>query len=86
MYKRQTYASGRWDMNRAGIRPRRYLMYWTNWMKWQKAVLCEMAQPLAPTLTEMCIRDRVWDAINDPIFGMIMDKVHFKKGDRKSVV
>ena len=35
-----------------GIRPRRYLMYWTNWMKWQKAVLCEMAQPLAPTLTD----------------------------------
>ena len=24
----------------------------TNWMKWQKAVLCEMAQPLAPTLTD----------------------------------
>jgi len=23
---------------------------------------------------------KVWDAINDPIFGMIMDKVHFKKG------
>ena len=36
----------------AGIRPRRDLMYWTNWMKWQKAVLCEMAQPLAPTLTD----------------------------------
>lgn len=24
---------------------------------------------------------KVWDAINDPIFGMIMDKVHFKKGN-----
>ena len=35
-----------------GHPPRRYLMYWTNWMKWQKAVLCEMAQPLAPTLTD----------------------------------
>lgn len=23
---------------------------------------------------------KVWDAINDPIFGMIMDKVNFKKG------
>ena len=23
---RNTYANGRWDMNRAGIRPRRYLM------------------------------------------------------------
>ena len=30
--------SGRWDMNRAGIRPRRYLMCWINWMKSQKAV------------------------------------------------
>ena len=27
---RNTYASGRWDMNRAGIRPRRYLIYWIN--------------------------------------------------------
>ena len=35
---RNTYASGRWDMNRADIRPRRYLMCWTNWMKLQKAV------------------------------------------------
>ena len=24
---------------------------------------------------------KVWDAINDPIFGMIMDKVNFKKGN-----
>jgi Na+/melibiose symporter-like transporter len=23
---------------------------------------------------------KVWDAINDPIFGMIMDNVNFKKG------
>ncbi len=35
---RNTYASGRWDMNRADIRPRRYLMCWIRLMKWQKAV------------------------------------------------
>ena len=44
-------ASGRWDMNRVDTRPRRYLMCWTNWMKLQKAVLCEMAWPSTPRLT-----------------------------------
>ena len=49
---RNTYASGRWDMSWADIRPRRYLMCWINWMKLQKAVRCGMALPLAPTLTD----------------------------------
>ena len=40
------------DTNRAGIRPRRCLMCWINWMKLQKAVRCGMALPLAPTLTD----------------------------------
>ena len=35
---RNTYASGRWDMNRVDTRPRRYLMCWINWMKSQKVV------------------------------------------------
>ena len=35
----------------AGIRPRRHLMCWINWMKLQKAVLCEMAWPSTPRLT-----------------------------------
>ena len=28
---------------------------------------------------------KVWDAINDPILGMIMDKVNFKKGEIPTV-
>ena len=39
------------DMNRAGIRPRRYLMYWTNWMKLQRTVLHGKGQPSMPRPT-----------------------------------
>ena len=48
---RNTYASGRWDMNRAGIRPRRYLMYWINSMKLQRTVLHGKGQPSMPRPT-----------------------------------
>ena len=45
------YASGRWDMNRADIRPRRYLIYWINWMKLQRTVLHGKGQPSMPRPT-----------------------------------
>ncbi len=45
---RNTYASGRWDMNRADTRPRRYLMCWINWMKLQRTVLHGMGSHQRP--------------------------------------
>ena len=48
---RNTYASGRWDINRVDTRPRRYLMCWIRLMKLQKAVRCGMAPSLVPRLT-----------------------------------
>jgi len=37
--------------NRAVIRPRRYLMCWTNWMKLQRTVLHGKGQPSTPRPT-----------------------------------
>ncbi len=34
----------------------------------------------AGVVTAMLLLSKVWDAVNDPIFGMIVDKTQFKKG------
>jgi len=34
----------------------------------------------AATVAVILLITKVWDAVNDPIFGVIIDKVHFKKG------
>lgn len=34
----------------------------------------------AASVAVIALITKVWDAVNDPIFGAIMDKVHFKKG------
>ena len=46
-----TYASGRWDTNRADTRQRRYLMCWINWMTLQSAALRGMKLTLSPRPT-----------------------------------
>lgn len=35
----------------------------------------------AGVVTAMLLLSKVWDAVNDPIFGMIVDKTQFKKAN-----